>query len=84
MNGVLCELSSSDLTFVATDAHKLVRYKRTDTKIEKSASFIIPKKPLTLLKGILPEDVGDYNLKIDYNESNVFFSFETTWRFWTF
>ena len=33
MNGVLCEMSSSDLTFVATDAHKLVRYKRTDVNI---------------------------------------------------
>ncbi|HIN40266.1 MAG TPA: DNA polymerase III subunit beta [Flavobacteriales bacterium] len=78
MNGVLCEMSSSDLTFVATDAHKLVRYKRTDTKMDKSASFIIPKKPLSLLKGILPESEGDFDVEVRYNESNVFFSFENT------
>ena len=78
MNGVLCEMSSSDITFVATDAHKLVRYKRTDIKMDKSASFIIPKKPLSLLKGSLPEKEKEFEVEIHYNESNVFFSFETT------
>ncbi len=72
MSGVFCELTPDDVTFVATDAHKLVRYRRTDAKADVSASFILPKKPLNQLKHIL---VGDAPVKIDYNQTNAFFSF---------
>ena len=54
MSGVFCQMETSGLTFVSTDAHKLVRYKRNDTTAPSSASFILPKKPLQLLKNILP------------------------------
>jgi DNA polymerase-3 subunit beta len=74
MNGVLCELSNDDITFVATDAHKLVRYRRTDAKATSNTSFIVPKKPLSLLKNILPEEES-VKVEIEYNESNVLFSF---------
>jgi len=50
MTGVFFELSKDGVQFVATDAHRLVRYKRTDTKATQNASFIVPKKPLNLLK----------------------------------
>jgi DNA polymerase-3 subunit beta len=73
LSGVFCELSPDDVTFVATDAHKLVRYKRTDTKSTDSASFILPKKPLNLLKTILATQ--DVPVKIEYNLTNAFFSF---------
>ncbi len=73
MSGVFCQLSTDDLTFVATDAHRLVRYRRKDLKSETTASFILPKKPLTLLKGSLPGE--DTQVKIEYNESNAFFRF---------
>jgi DNA polymerase III subunit beta len=73
LSGVFCELSPDDLTFVATDAHKLVRYKRTDTKSKDSASFILPKKPLNLLKTILATQ--DIPVRIEYNPTNAFFSF---------
>lgn len=73
LSGVFCELSPEDVTFVATDAHKLVRYKRTDAKSTDSASFIIPKKPLNLLKTILASQ--DIPVKIEYNLTNAFFSF---------
>ena len=53
MNGVLCEMSSSDITFVATDAHKLVRYKRDDVAPGVETSFIVPRKPLNLLANTL-------------------------------
>ncbi len=76
MNGVLVELSSDGMTFVATDAHKLVKYQRTDAKADSTASFIIPKKPLNLLKNIMPEEGDDFKIKIEYNESNTFFSFK--------
>ena len=74
MSGVYCQLSKKDLTFVATDAHRLVRYRRTDAGSAKEISFIVPKKPLTLLKNVLPDD--DSAVKIDYNDSNAFFSFD--------
>ncbi len=73
MTGVFCELSTEDVTFVATDAHKLVRYKRKDAKAPKPASFILPKKPINQLKNILPDDV---DVRIDYDQTNAFFEYE--------
>jgi DNA polymerase-3 subunit beta len=74
LSGVFCELSPDDVTFVATDAHKLVRYKRLDTKSDNSVSFILPKKPLNLLKNILGNQ--DIPVKVEYNRTNAFFSFQ--------
>jgi len=73
MSGVFCQLTEEDITFVATDAHKLVRYRRTDSKAGEAASFIIPKKPLTQLKNILAQ--ADAIVRIDFNETNASFSF---------
>jgi len=73
LSGVFCELSPDDVTFVATDAHKLVKYKRTDLKSAESASFILPKKPLNLLKNIL--SLLEMPVTIEYNKTNAFFSF---------
>ena len=73
MSGVFFQFSSESSTFVATDAHKLVRYVRTDFKSEKLVEFIMPKKPLNVLKGILIND--SYNVEIEYNESNAKFTF---------
>lgn len=72
MSGIFCELSPEDVTFVATDAHKLVRYKRTDASTEAAASFILPKKPLNQLKNVLPEEL---DVKIDYDQTNASFSY---------
>ena len=73
MTGVYFQLDQDGTTFVATDAHKLVRYKRADAKSEKSSSFIIPKKALTLLKTGLPME--ESSVTISFNNSNAFFSF---------
>ena len=73
MSGVFCELSSEEISFVATDAHKLVRYKRTDVNAELASSFILPKKPLNQLKNILPDDI---DVKIEYDQTNAFFAYE--------
>ena len=73
MSGVFCELSNEGCTFVATDAHKLVKYKRTDITTDDTVSFILPKKPLTLLKNSL---INDGNVLIEYNETNAFFVFD--------
>ena len=73
MSGVFFQFNTSELTFVATDAHKLVKYTRTDIQAEKNAEFIMPKKPLQLLKGIL-QGVKE-SVIIEYNETNAEFSF---------
>jgi len=65
MNGIFMELSPDDITFVASDAHKLVRYKRTDASAEKASSFILPKKPASLLKNILPKEENQVVLEFD-------------------
>ena len=73
MTGVYCQLSTSSLTFVATDAHKLVRYRRKDAKAASTASFILPKKALNLLKSALPSE--DINVSVEYNSTSAFFKF---------
>ena len=72
MSGVFCQFSPESITFVATDAHKLVRYTRTDSQADGSSSFILPKKPLNLLKGNLK---GDEEVQLEYNDSNAVFMF---------
>ncbi|MFZ4569873.1 MAG: DNA polymerase III subunit beta [Bacteroidales bacterium] len=73
LSGVFCQLSPDDMIFVATDAHKLVRYTRMYAKAETSAAFILPKKPLNLLKNILAAQ--DTEVALEYNRTNAFFSF---------
>jgi DNA polymerase III subunit beta len=72
MNGIFIELSSDDISFVASDAHKLVRYKRSDGKSDSSSSFILPKKPASLLKNILPKE--DRPVKVEFDEKNASFT----------
>ncbi len=74
MSGVFFQFSTDSLTFVATDAHKLVKYQRTDITASENAEFIMPKKPLNLLKGILAG--SDSEVTMEYNESNARFRFD--------
>ena len=76
MTGVYFELTPNYIQFVATDAHRLVRYKRTDVKCPKAENFIVPKKPLNLLKNALPDN--DDELTITYNSNHLFVSHGTT------
>ena len=74
MSGVFFQLSAENVTFVSTDAHKLVRYRRTDLKAKKASSFIVPKKPLNLLKNSL---LGfDGGVTVEYNNTNASFSYD--------
>ena len=74
MSGVLMEMTDSFLTFVATDAHKLVRYRRMDVKSDNVASFIMPKKPINQLKNILAT-LADELVRIEFNKTNASFVF---------
>ncbi len=73
MSGVFFQINSENACFVATDAHKLVKYIRNDIKSESSVEFIAPNKPLNILKSILPEKKAD--VKVFYNKTNAIFSF---------
>ncbi len=72
MNGIFIELYPDNMTFVASDAHKLVRYRRLDVKAEQEASFILPKKPAGLLKAILPKE--DNDVMVEFDDKNAFFT----------
>ena len=72
MSGVFCDVSSGDINFVATDAHKLIRHKVNDVTNEQ-ASFILPKKPLNIIKNIFSDKNEEIN--ISYDKSNAIFSF---------
>ena len=73
MTGVYVNLGDKSTTFVATDGHRLVRYRRTDIKSENGSTIIIPRKALNLLKTTLPTENTD--VTIDFNMSNAFFNF---------
>lgn len=76
MTGVFFELDKKGLQCVATDAHRLVRYKRTDVKCPKTDSFIAPRKPLTLLKAAIPST--DEEITVSYNSNHLFVKHGTT------
>ena len=70
MTGVFFELDKKGMTCVATDAHRLVKYKRNDVSCPKTDTFIVPKKPLTLLKSALPDNTDE--LTLSYNSNHLF------------
>lgn len=76
MNGILIEFKNDNVSFVATDAHKLVKYSRKELKTDEEVSFILPKKPANLIKGILPKVFSDVELTFD--DKNALFTFENT------
>ena len=75
MTGVYVNLGEKNTTFVSTDGHRLVRYRRTDVKSDSGHTIIIPRKALNLLKSTLPSENTD--VSIDFNTSNAFFKFGT-------
>jgi len=72
MGGIFVEASTDKITFVASDAHKLVRYQRTDAMADDNASFILPKKPASLLRNILPKEEGQ--VTVEFDDKNAFFN----------
>ncbi len=74
MNGIYFDLTPECLAIVASDGHKLVRNKNFTVKSEMPASFIMPKKPATLLKNVLAKDSGDVVIKFDERSAEISFS----------
>ncbi len=73
MTGVYVNLDESNTTFVATDSHRLIRYRRVDVASDQTHNMIIPRKALTLLKATLPQE--NTNVAMEFNASNAFFDF---------
>lgn len=70
MNGIFINFADNKVTFVGTDAHKLVRYEsETDRGVE--ASFILPKKPANLLKSVLLKE--DEEIEVAFDAKNAVF-----------
>ena len=76
MTGVYFELDKKGITFVATDAHRLVKYTRKDISCPQKDSFIVPKKPLSLLKTALPDNEDE--LTVSYNSNHLFITHGST------
>lgn len=70
MNGVFFNIEPECLTFVATDAHKLVKY-AAEIASDVTASFILPKKPANLLKSVLLKEEED--IRVSFDSNNVLF-----------
>ncbi|MGI6048019.1 MAG: DNA polymerase III subunit beta [Petrimonas sp.] len=71
MNGIYFDITTEDLTFVASDGHKLVRVIHKDVKSDGRSSFILPKKPANLLKSLLPKESGTVEIKFDENNAYI-------------
>ena len=71
MNGIYFDLTPDCLAVVASDGHKLVRNKVYSIKSEQPASFILPKKPATLLKGLLTKEGGDTIVRFDERNAEI-------------
>lgn len=76
MNGIYFDLKSEGLTLVATDAHRLVRYTDRSVTSENPVSFILPKKPATVLKNVLARETE--NVTVSFGEKNATFEFGMT------
>ena len=73
MTGVYLNLTDTNATFVATDSHRLIRYRRVDVASDQGHSMIVPRKALTLLKSTIPQEIT--NVSLEFNASNAFFNF---------
>lgn len=74
MNGIYFDITTEDITMVASDGHKLVRYKTFAAHGDEKAAFILPKKPANLLKNLLPKEQGD--VRISFDDRNAMFMLE--------
>ena len=73
MNGIYFDLTPDHLAIVASDGHKLVRNKILNIRSDQPASFILPKKPATLLKGVLGKQGGDVVIRFDDRNAEVIY-----------
>ena len=71
MNGIYFDLTPDCLAVVASDGHKLVRNKIFTVKSDQPSSFILPKKPASLLKNVLGKSGGDVVIRFDERNAEL-------------
>ncbi|MFV0545375.1 MAG: DNA polymerase III subunit beta [Bacteroides sp.] len=71
MNGIYFDITTEDITMVASDGHKLVRCKTFAAKGSERAAFILPKKPASLLKNLLQKEQNP--ISIEFDDRNAMF-----------
>jgi DNA polymerase-3 subunit beta len=76
MNGIFFDIAADKVTMVATDAHRLVRYTNTGVAAGVAASFILPKKPASLLKNLLAK--AEEDVKVTFGAKNARFEYGNT------
>lgn len=74
MNGIYFDLTVDALAIVASDGHKLVRTRNMSIKTDTPTSFILPKKPATLLKNVLGKNDDDVVIRFDDRNANILFA----------
>ena len=74
MNGIYFDITTNDITMVASDGHKLVRCKTFAAHGNERAAFILPKKPANLMKNLLAREQG--TVTIEFDERNAVFTLE--------
>lgn len=73
LTGIFVEMFEDHISFVATDANRLVKFSRKDVKPGFEHAFILPKKASGLLKSTLADSEDEVH--IDFNNSNAFFKY---------
>lgn len=73
MNGIFFDLQGEGLFVAATDGHKLVRNTLLSIKSEQPVSFILPKKPATILKNVLAKDDSEVQIDTDGHVAAMYF-----------
>jgi DNA polymerase-3 subunit beta len=72
MNGIYFDIKTDSITFVASDAHKLVRYKLSNISADNDCSFILPKKPANYIRGLLVKD--EFPVSLNFNDKHAIFT----------
>lgn len=82
MTGIFWDIHEGDITFVASDTHKLVRYINSDCNPGVNTSFIMPAKPASIIKGVLDKDVETVRMTLGNKGARFEFGdFRITCRF---
>ena len=71
MTGIFFRFDNIGVTFVATDAHKLVRLINKTVQTENEASFILPRKAANMVKNLVASEKGE--VRISFDDKNIVF-----------
>jgi DNA polymerase III subunit beta len=75
MGGIYMGIEQSNITFVATDAHKLVKHSASeDASI--SSSFVLPRKAANMMRTLLLKE--DDFVKMSFDKKNIAFNLKNS------